>query len=74
MRWDDVREYLDQRPFHAFRIHLSSGAFFDIRRPESAAVGRSTLTIGFPLEGDTQRFAVIALVHIVWIEVVIPTL
>jgi hypothetical protein len=72
MRADDVREYLDQRPFHPFRLHLSSGAFFDIRQPEMARVGGSSLTLGLPLEGEMQRFAVIALVHIVWLEVLLP--
>ncbi len=38
MRADDVREYLDQRPFHPFRLHLSTGAFFDIRQPEMVSM------------------------------------
>jgi hypothetical protein len=73
MRPDDVREYLDRRPFHPVRVPLSSGAFFDIRQPEMAVVTRSVLTLGLPLEGGLQRFAVIALVHIVWLEVLLPT-
>jgi hypothetical protein len=73
MRPDDLREYLDQRPFHPVRLHLSSGAFFDIRQAEMAAVGRSTLTLGLPVEAGFQRFVVIALVHIVWLEVLLPS-
>jgi hypothetical protein len=35
-------------------------------------LGRSTLTIGFPLENNQQRFVLIALVHIVWLEILLP--
>lgn len=72
MRPDDVRDYLDRRPFHPFRIYLSSGVYFDIRQPHMVQLGRSTLTIGLAVEGDVQRFIVVALVHIVWIEVLLP--
>jgi hypothetical protein len=72
MRPDDVREYLDQQPFQPFHVHLSSGAFFDIRNPQMASVMRSSLTIAQGVEGDFQRFVVVALVHIVWLEVLIP--
>jgi hypothetical protein len=72
MRPDDVREHLDRRPFQPFRIHLSNGIFFDVRQPHLASVMRSTVHIGLPLEGNMQRFAVVALVHVVWIEVLLP--
>lgn len=74
MRRDDVLEYLERQPFQPFRIHLSSGAFFDIRRPELVALTRSTLTIGLPIEGEWQRYVVVALVHIVWLEILLPAL
>jgi hypothetical protein len=73
MRSDDFREHLEREPFQSFRVHLSSGAFFDIRHSQMAQVTRSTLHIALPLEGDRQRFAIIALVHIVWLEVLVPT-
>ncbi len=72
MRQEDVQAYLQRDPFQPFRLHLSSGAFFDIRQPHLAYASRSTLTIAFPSEGDQQRFVEIALVHIVWLEVVLP--
>jgi hypothetical protein len=74
MRPDDLRQYLDQQPSQPLRIHLSSGAFFDIRQPELTNVTRSTLNIGLPLEGNLRSFVDIALVHIVWLEVLVPTL
>lgn len=73
MRPDDIREYWQQRPFLPFRIHVSSGAFFDVRHAQMLDIGRSALTLAFPLEGNLQRFAVVALVHIVWLEILVPT-
>jgi len=73
MRPDDLRENLLRFPFQPFRVHLTGGAFFDIRNPQLAQVKRNTLQIALTLEGDRQRFVTIALVHIVWIEVLLPT-
>lgn len=69
---DELKHYLKQRPFQPFRIHLSTGAFFDIRKPEMVDVGRSTLILAMPLESQMQRFVVVALVHIAWFEVLVP--
>jgi hypothetical protein len=74
MRQDDITEYLKRRPFQPFRIHLSTGAFFDIHQPELAWVTRSTVTIGQAIEGDKQRFVVLALIHIAWLEILVPAL
>lgn len=70
----DLNEHLERDPFQAFRIHLSSGAFFDIHQPGMVDVGRTTMTIGYPVQENHQRFVQIALVHIVWVEVLLPTL
>ena len=74
MRRDDLDRYLNRYPFQPFRLFLSTGAFVDIRYPQSASLTPSTLTVGLPLEGDKQRFLEIALLHIVWVEVLLPTL
>lgn len=72
MRQDDLDEYLKREPFQPFRIYLSTGVFFEIRQPELASTSRSTLSLGLPIEEDKQRFVEIALVHIVWMEVLLP--
>jgi hypothetical protein len=72
MRQDDLDEYLDHEPFQPFRIYLSTGVFFDINEPQLAYTGRTTLSLGLPIEGDQQRFLTIALIHIVWIEGLFP--
>jgi hypothetical protein len=73
MRQEDLVEYLERQPFSPIRIYLSTGVFFDIRQPQMASVNRSTLTLGFPIEGESQRYVAITLVHIVWLEVLLPT-
>jgi hypothetical protein len=72
MRRDTLEEYLNRRPFQAFRLYLSTGAFLDIRHPQSASLGPSTLTLGLPIEGNHQRFLEVALIHIVWFEILFP--
>jgi hypothetical protein len=75
MRRDTLEEYLKRRPFLPFRIYLSTGVFFfHIHQPQLASVSPSTLTLGLPIEGDRQRFLEIALIHIVWIEMLFPAL
>lgn len=73
MRRDELDKYLKREPFQPFRLYLSTGVFLDIRQPELVSVAPRTLTLGLPIEGDQQRFLEIALIHIVWIEVVVRT-
>jgi hypothetical protein len=72
MRNEDLQEHLERVPFQPFRVHLSNGAFFDISHPQMAHVTRATLHVALPVEGDRQRFVVITLVRIVWLEVSLP--
>jgi hypothetical protein len=72
MRRDDLNEYLDRKPFRPFRLYLSTGAFVDIRQPQLVHFSHSVLTLGQAVEGDQQRFLVIALIHIVWLELLVP--
>jgi hypothetical protein len=68
MRPDDINKVLRRQPFQPFRVHLSNGQAFDIRHPELAVVGRSTMFIGLPapdLPPSTYDFfEIIALMHI----------
>jgi hypothetical protein len=72
MRREDLLEHLNRMPFCPFRVYRSTGVFFDIRQPQLVSVDRSTLGITFPIEGESQRYVFIALIHIVWIEVLVP--
>jgi hypothetical protein len=68
MRPDDINKVLRRQPFQPFRVHLSNGQTFEIRHPELALVGRSTMVIGLPapdLPPTTyDLFEIIALMHI----------
>jgi hypothetical protein len=73
MRPDDVRQWLQIRPFEPFRIHLTNGVTFDIRHPDQATVGPSAVTLAQPAsEALTQRTWTIALLHITHIEPLPP--
>jgi hypothetical protein len=44
----DVLKLLRERPFRPFRVHLSDGTSYEVRHPELAVVGTSTVFIGIP--------------------------
>jgi hypothetical protein len=44
----EILAHITAEPFQPFRIHTASGRDFDIRHPEFAQVGRSTLTVFAP--------------------------
>jgi hypothetical protein len=72
MRQDDLLEVLRQRPFRAFRIHLTDGTMYEIRRAEMMMVGRSTALVLYPPAGKSlpalDRYETIALLHITRLE------
>lgn len=74
MRPDDLRDALSQKPFRLVRLHLTSGRAFDITHPDMIIVGRSTMTLALPDDDHEARQAVIALVHVVWMEIVVESL
>jgi hypothetical protein len=61
----EVLTHLTAEPFEPFRVHTASGRVFEIRHPEFAQVGRSTLTVYAPPENKSdgpQRWEKISLV------------
>ena len=72
MRMDDVKEFLRQRPFRAFRLTLTNRTSYDVHHPEMAMVGLSTVTVGLPhpYEPDDvyDRLVTISLSHVMQIE------
>ena len=71
IRPEDVRKHLDRRPFEAFRICLTDGKTYDIRRPDLCVVDRSTIHVGVPdprRPGVAMDVHLCALVHIVRFE------
>jgi hypothetical protein len=73
MRPDDLRDWLQVRPFAPFRIHVTNGVSFDVRHPDQAAVFRSTVNIAVPPSpgqpaGPEVRPVTVALIHITYLE------
>ncbi len=72
MRPDDVRQFLQERPFRPFRITLTDGRSYEVRHPELAMVGRSIVAIGVPSAGESEpvfdRLITVSLIHIMQIE------
>jgi hypothetical protein len=72
MRPDDIREFVVRQPFRPFRITLTDGRSYDVRHPELAMVGRSTMVIGIPAPDDPtpvyDRFVTVSLMHIMQLE------
>jgi len=72
VRTEDVRDFLQTRPFRPFRITLTDGRTYSVQHPELAMVGRSTVAIGLPRPNDPEpvydRLVTVSLSHIVELE------
>ena len=72
MRSEDIRDFLQKRPFQPFRLTLTDGRTYEVRHPELAMVGRSIVAIGVPAPGDPSlvfdRLVTVSLLHIMQVE------
>ena len=72
MRPEDIREFLQHRPFQPFRITLPDGRSYEVRHPELAMVGRSTIAIGLPAPTEPMpvydRLVTVSLLHVMQVE------
>jgi hypothetical protein len=72
MRPEDIREFIGRQPFQAFRVTLTDGRTYDVRHPELAMVGRSSMAIGVPAPNDTEpvydRLVTVSLLHVMQVE------
>ncbi len=72
MRPEDIREFLQRRPFQPFRLTLTDGRSYDVRHPELAMVGRSTVIVGLPAPGEAEpvfdRAVTVSLLHIMQMQ------
>ena len=76
MRLEDIRSFLDRRPFQPFRLTLTDGRTYEVRHPELAMIGRSIVAIGVPAPDDPapvfDRLVTVSLLHIMQMEPVEP--
>jgi hypothetical protein len=72
MRPEDLRHHLRRRPFQRFRLILTDGRTFEVRHPELAMVGQSTVAIGLARPGldeaTSDRLVTVPLVDVLRIE------
>ncbi len=72
MRPEDIRDFLQKRPFQPFRLTLTDGRTYEVRHPELAMVGRSIVAIGVPAANDPSpvfdRLVTVSLLHIMQVE------
>ena len=70
MRPDDVRPFLDKRPFQPFRLTLTDGRVYEIRHPEMALLTRTDILVGIDMadEGVPSEFKICSLLHVTAIE------
>lgn len=72
MRSDYIRDSLQRKPFQSFRLTLADGQTYEIRHPEMAMVGRSSIATGLPAPNDPtpvfDRLVTVSLLHVVQIE------
>ncbi|MBN2578873.1 MAG: hypothetical protein JXB10_07775 [Pirellulales bacterium] len=72
MRSEDIREFLQHKPFQPFRITLTDGQTYEVRHPELAMVGRSTVAIGLPAPTEPNpvydRLVTVSLLHVMQVE------
>ncbi len=72
MRPEDIRDFLQQKPFQPFRLTLTDGRTYEVRHPEMAMVGRSSVAIGLPASNDPNpiydRLVTVSLLHIMQVE------
>lgn len=48
-------DFLTAEPFLPFRIHMASGVTFEVRHPEMVRVGRSSVTVHMPSNGNEEQ-------------------
>jgi hypothetical protein len=72
MRPEDIREFLQKKPFQPFRLTLTDGRTYEVPHPEMAMVGRSAVAIGLPAPNDPSliydRLVTVSLLHIMQVE------
>ena len=67
---DELFEKVRHRPFEPFRIHVSDGTSYEVKRPDQIMVGRRSSHVGLSRngEGPFQKIAIVANIHIARIE------
>ena len=71
MRPEDLRKFLEVKPFMPIRIFLSDGKYYDVRHPELMLLARSVMDIGITKKQGSQiadDIVRVSLLHVVRVE------
>ncbi len=74
MRQEDLFQLLQRRPCPRLLLHLTNGLVFEIDDPDLVVLGRSAVELLLPPGDAGEREAVISLLHIIWVEVLPPSM
>jgi len=62
---ENIREWLNRRPFEPFVLRLSSSESHEVRHPENVMVLKTRVVVGYP---ESDRAVHCALIHINAVE------
>jgi hypothetical protein len=65
MNSDVIRQLVGRRPFEPFTMHLSGGEVYEVRHPETVAIGKQRVVVVDP---DSDQMAICALLHVTSVE------
>jgi hypothetical protein len=70
MMLEILRSHMRQRPFLPFRLIMSSGQAYEIRRPETAFLTRTDILVGTDIleDGIPSEFKICSLLHVARVE------
>ncbi len=72
MTMNDLRAALRMVPFRPFRVFVTDGGTYDVRRPDLCMIGPRIAVIGIPPAGQSEaileRYAVVDLIHVTRLE------
>jgi hypothetical protein len=68
MNADEIRELLRREPFEPFRVHLTSGHAYEIRDPQSVALGARRVFVFFAERDRREGWTFFPYLHVAAVE------
>lgn len=65
MNSEVIRQLVLRRPFEPFTVHLSGGETYEVRHPETVALGKQRIVVVDP---DSDQMAICSLLHVTSVE------
>ncbi|MEM6329742.1 MAG: hypothetical protein AAF790_05790 [Planctomycetota bacterium] len=70
MKRQTLRDRMTRTPFEPFRLVMSSGESYEVRRPEMAYLTKSDVIVGTESEGDNvpSQYRICSMLHVTAVE------